>query len=241
MDQSSKHSPRAEPSLDVELDSEELRDEVMGEPVTIDADRRDAVPDVDVVFAPDVVERSDLAIVLRPDAFPAEPGVLIAVAEEEGAPPEILARLAQLPSREYRTVGEVWEALGGPVEHRGVEPPTPREPEPVEADEPVVTGMDNEDLVAEMEAEFDALDEEVEEQLAALPDELAVLEEEPEPQPEPVPPPRGGGARPPTARRNPLEPVAILAALPLRLSARWLRAQADILERIADAVPGARR
>lgn len=177
MDQSSKHSPRSEPALDVDLEAAEIFDEMADEAVTFEGDRTDVTPDVDVVFAPDVVERSDLAIVLRPDAFPAEAAVLIAVAEEEGAPPEILARLGQLPGGEYHTVGEVWEALGGPVEHRGVEAPAPSsaaEERPERTDREV---DDDDELYDDaIEAELDELDGQELELEAIAGDDLAELQ-----------------------------------------------------------------
>lgn len=273
MDQSSKHSPRSEPALDVDLESAEILDEMADEAVTFEADRSDIVPDVDVVFASEVMERSDLAIVLRPDAFPAEAAVLIAVAEEEGAPPEILARLGQLPGGEYHTVGEVWEALGGPVEHRGVEAP---EPSSAGHERPERSDTDDE-LDEEIEAELDALDGQeleleaiaaddlaelqadveagLDEGLADLEDALDALDSATEADDErPSSPlvvaaaaaravgqrdPQGGDDRA-TPRHAALAPVARAATLPLRITARLLRGYAAALDRVADAVPGAR-
>jgi Protein of unknown function (DUF2795) len=72
-------------------------------------------------LSPDELEaRTDLARHLEPSIFPADREALLTSARDAGAPPDILSRLEQLPAdREYGTVQEVWEALGGPAEERG--------------------------------------------------------------------------------------------------------------------------
>lgn len=76
-------------------------------------------------------ERSALAASLRPSAFPARRDALLAVAREEGAPPNLLAVLARLPAdRVYGNVGEVWQAAGGTVERRPRPEPAPVPPRP---------------------------------------------------------------------------------------------------------------
>lgn len=72
-------------------------------------------------LSPDELEaRTDLARHLEPSIFPADRDALLASARDAGAPSTILSRLEQLPAgRGYRTVQEVWEAMGGPVEERG--------------------------------------------------------------------------------------------------------------------------
>lgn len=69
---------------------------------------------------PEVEERSQLAASLRPGAFPATAAELATVAEQEHAPPSLLAELRRLPSgARFANVQEVWEALGGHGERRG--------------------------------------------------------------------------------------------------------------------------
>src|SRR5262249_51754111 len=63
--------------------------------------------------------RSDLAVHLRPSIFPATAEVVIACAQEEGAPPDLIDALMTLPwGATFHTTEEVWEALGGHTEHR---------------------------------------------------------------------------------------------------------------------------
>jgi hypothetical protein len=51
-------------------------------------------------------------------AFPGDRDALLAEAEENDAPEAVLAALRQLPEgREFATVYDVWEALGGEIEH----------------------------------------------------------------------------------------------------------------------------
>ena len=106
------------------------------------ADGLDLTPTRDEVGVPGVPTaqalegRSELAIYLLPSAFPASPLTLLDVAQSQAAPPEILERLGRLPTAMYRTVEEVWEALGGPSESRPL-PPEPR-PAPAARPAPVV-------------------------------------------------------------------------------------------------------
>jgi hypothetical protein len=79
---------------------------------------RDELDVPGVTMNDELLQRSDLAIFLLPSAFPASAVTLVETAREQGAPPEILERLQQLPPRTYETVQEVWVALGGPTEHR---------------------------------------------------------------------------------------------------------------------------
>jgi hypothetical protein len=63
--------------------------------------------------------RSELAKRLRKSAFPANRQVLEDVAVEEQAPGPILDLLRRLPdNRTFENTQQVWEALGGGVEHR---------------------------------------------------------------------------------------------------------------------------
>ena len=78
----------------------------------------------------DVRRRSELATHLRPSIFPARRDVLVECAREEGADPELLGALEQLPDDvEFHTTEEVWEAFGRGHEVRVVQPPEPAEPE----------------------------------------------------------------------------------------------------------------
>jgi hypothetical protein len=60
-------------------------------------------------------ERTELARHLRPSSFPGRRDDLVAAAEEDDAPAEIVARLRRLPENlEYHTMHEVWVALHDP-------------------------------------------------------------------------------------------------------------------------------
>jgi hypothetical protein len=64
-------------------------------------------------------QRSELAIALRPSAFPGERDALRRAAESERAPDWILELLDRLPiDTRFDTVQDVWEALGGHHEVR---------------------------------------------------------------------------------------------------------------------------
>ena len=66
----------------------------------------------------DASARAELSRHLRASVFPADRDALLAEAEENDAPTPVLAVLRQLPSDStYGTVYEVWEALGGRVDH----------------------------------------------------------------------------------------------------------------------------
>jgi Protein of unknown function (DUF2795) len=67
----------------------------------------------------DAETRADIARFLTPSAFPADREALLADAEANQAPAEVLERLRALPGgRAYENVQDVWGALGGTVEHR---------------------------------------------------------------------------------------------------------------------------
>ena len=67
--------------------------------------------------------RSELAIALRPHAFPSERDELLRVAEHEHAPDWVLVALEQLPiNTRFDTPQDVWIALGG---HREIREPGP--------------------------------------------------------------------------------------------------------------------
>jgi uncharacterized protein DUF2795 len=67
----------------------------------------------------DAEARADIARFLTPSAFPADREALLADAEANQAPDQVLDRLRALPGgRAYENVQDVWGALGGTVEHR---------------------------------------------------------------------------------------------------------------------------
>jgi hypothetical protein len=67
----------------------------------------------------DAETRAGIARFLNPSTFPADREALLADAEGNQAPAEVLERLEALPAgRAYENVQEVWSALGGTVEHR---------------------------------------------------------------------------------------------------------------------------
>jgi Protein of unknown function (DUF2795) len=67
----------------------------------------------------DAETRADIARFLTPSAFPADREALLADAQGNQAPAEVLERLQALPGgRAYENVQDVWGALGGTVEHR---------------------------------------------------------------------------------------------------------------------------
>ena len=67
----------------------------------------------------DAEARTDIARFLNPSTFPADREALLADAERNQAPEQVLERLQALPTgRAYENVQDVWGALGGTVEHR---------------------------------------------------------------------------------------------------------------------------
>jgi Protein of unknown function (DUF2795) len=67
----------------------------------------------------DAETRADIARFLTPSVFPADRETLVADAEGNQAPDEVLERLRALPAgRAFENVQDVWSALGGTVEHR---------------------------------------------------------------------------------------------------------------------------
>jgi hypothetical protein len=62
--------------------------------------------------------RSRMASYLRPSIWPADREAVVACAEENNAPAEILDHLRQLPDGTFSHTEAVWEALGGKVESR---------------------------------------------------------------------------------------------------------------------------
>jgi hypothetical protein len=99
-------------------------------------------------------QRSELAIALRPHAFPGRRDELLRVAERERAPHWILAALERLPiDARFDTPQEVWVALGGHREVRDANDATEVESAPTHsvadfspgrATAPASTGLWNE-------------------------------------------------------------------------------------------------
>jgi hypothetical protein len=104
-------------------EDEDLREAVVGDDLVFGVDRDEVRPPPGVVVEEDVALRSDLAVHLRPAAFPADKEAMAAEAQAQGAPDELLDVIAKLPDGVwFGSVQEAWVALGGPVEHRGVAP-----------------------------------------------------------------------------------------------------------------------
>ena len=129
---SDKHSPRVDEELDHETQSlqqgapvesrvEEHREqEGPGEDQpTPDARLTGGRATAASLDLDDAEARADIARFLTPSTFPADREALLADAQDNQAPAEVLERLQALPAgRAYENVQDVWAALGGTVEHR---------------------------------------------------------------------------------------------------------------------------
>jgi hypothetical protein len=130
--QGNLHSPRVDDELEREVESlvrgapvesrvdegRAMEDAGDGEPVpqSIVAERSDAEAGDETSGAlshGELVARSELGSHLRPSIFPATRAAILACAEEEHAPADVLGQLQALPEGEYGNVQQVWEALGG--------------------------------------------------------------------------------------------------------------------------------
>jgi hypothetical protein len=149
--QSDKHGPRLDEAMEREVESlthgapiesrvdpgREMEDAADDEPYPegiIEEIDPDDEPETTLPRR-DVRARSDLAVHLRPSIFPATAEVVVACAQEEGAPPDLIEALMGLPwGATFHTTEEVWEALGGHTEHRPthVEAPTESAPPAIE-------------------------------------------------------------------------------------------------------------
>lgn len=110
-----KHGPRLDDALKAETRS--LGQDGRGESRSDEGREHEDVPLVDETAAQ---ERTEIARHLRPSAFPTDRDGLLAAAEEDGAPAEVLDELRRLPAGvELRTMGEVWVALHDPAAARG--------------------------------------------------------------------------------------------------------------------------
>jgi Protein of unknown function (DUF2795) len=129
---SDKHSPRVDEELDHETRS--LR---QGAPVEsrVEEHREQEGPGEDQptpdarltggrataasLDLDDAETRADIARFLTPSVLPADREALVADAQANQAPAEVLERLQALPAgRTYENVQAIWAALGGTVEHR---------------------------------------------------------------------------------------------------------------------------
>jgi hypothetical protein len=131
---SNKHNPQLDDAMKRETDSlqkgaplesraEEFREmegPAEGEPTTdsVVAGEGDRPLSEGGLSPEEANRRAELARHLPMHTFPARPGELVEVARSQHAPDWVSAALAALPDRLYDNVAEVWEALGGQVEHR---------------------------------------------------------------------------------------------------------------------------
>jgi Protein of unknown function (DUF2795) len=124
---SNKHSPRLDDELKKEVGSlthgspaESHKQEWHEQEGAADDEREPSSRTADPnALGPDnETARAELSRHLRPSAFPADREALLAEAEANDAREAVLTALRRLPpDREFATVYEVWEALGGPIEH----------------------------------------------------------------------------------------------------------------------------
>ena len=129
---SDKHSPRVDEQLD-----HDTRSLTQGAPVEsrVDEYREQEGPGEDQptpdarltggratagsLDLDDAETWADIARFLTPGVFPGDREALLADAEANHAPEEVLERLGALPAgRAYENVQDVWSTLGGTVEHR---------------------------------------------------------------------------------------------------------------------------
>ncbi len=131
---SDKHSARMDDALGAEVEGmmragRETRGEQWhsAEPSGEDQPDVDLVPDgtlaggvPDGMTGADVEQRSQIAAYLGKEVWPAGAEVLVAKADEMGAPDDVLDQLRRLPaSAVFGNVQDVWQALqGGTEAHR---------------------------------------------------------------------------------------------------------------------------
>jgi Protein of unknown function (DUF2795) len=124
---SSKHSPRLDDELKKEIGSlvhgspaesrkEEWREQEGGADGEREPSSRTGDP---YALGPDTeTARAELSRHMRLSAFPGDRDALLAEAEENNAPEPVLQALRRLPEgQQFETVYDVWEALGGAIEH----------------------------------------------------------------------------------------------------------------------------
>lgn len=123
---SSKHSPRLDDELKKEIGSlthgapvESRREEWREQEGAADGEREPSSRTADPsTLGPDAeAARAELSRHLRLSVFPGDREALLAEAERNDAPEPVLAALRLLPEGTFETVYDIWEALGGTVEH----------------------------------------------------------------------------------------------------------------------------
>ncbi len=124
---STKHSPRLDDELKKEVGSlthgsptESRKEEWREQEGAGDDEREPSARTVDPQgLGPDnETARAELSRHLRLSAFPGDREALLAEAEENDAPQPVLDALRKLPPAvKFETVYDIWEALGGEIEH----------------------------------------------------------------------------------------------------------------------------
>jgi hypothetical protein len=124
---SNKHSPRLDDELKKEVGSlvhgapaESRKEEWREQEGAADDEREPSARTVDPHgLGPDnETARAELSRHLRLSVFPGDREALLAEAEENNAPEPVLNALRKLPpSVKFETVYDIWEALGGEIEH----------------------------------------------------------------------------------------------------------------------------
>ena len=127
MEQTSKHNPRIDEAMEHDTASllsgapveSRAQEERLQEDPGVDAGVRREVrePAGAGIGEPDAGRRADLARHLAAARFPARRDDLVAAAEAEQAPGDVVALLRGLPAgTAFDNVQAVWAAAGGPVE-----------------------------------------------------------------------------------------------------------------------------
>ena len=123
---STKHNPRLDDELKKEVGSlthgspaESRKEEWHEQEGAADGEREPSsrTADPSALGPDDKSARTELSRHLRLSAFPGDREELLAEAEKNDAPEAVLAALRRLPEGRFETVYDVWEALGGKVEH----------------------------------------------------------------------------------------------------------------------------
>ena len=124
---STKHSPRLDDELKKEVSSltrgspaESRKEEWREQEGAADDEREPSARTVDPNgLGPDnETARAELSRHLRLSAFPGDRDALLGEAESNDAPEPVLNALRKLPPETtFETVYDVWEALGGEIEH----------------------------------------------------------------------------------------------------------------------------
>lgn len=129
---SDKHGPRLDDEMSREVSSlttgapvearsreERLKEAPSEEEPGTEVGGRPGMPAGGSISPEAAIERADLARRLAGARFPAEPAELVEAARRDGAPDDVVSRLAGLPAGgAYANVEAVWEALGGARERR---------------------------------------------------------------------------------------------------------------------------